>query len=135
LDILKNKAASYPEILNNDDTVFLETCALKNLVSYPQFISLNLVFQIYENATQQKITVKECNPQPFAYIPSLNMKTYDFSQKQSFKLKIDKVDQEQAKLALRVFVDFLKTEVETKKDVDTGMLYEPLLTHLLNIKY
>ena len=27
-----------------DDTVFLETCAIKNIISYPQFISLNLEF-------------------------------------------------------------------------------------------
>jgi len=36
------------------------------------------------------------------------------------------VTEEQAKLALRVLVDFLKGEAE-----QTGLTYEPLLTYLL----
>lgn len=45
IDILRKKAKKVAsEIQYMDDIVFLETCAIKNLISYPQFISLNLIF-------------------------------------------------------------------------------------------
>ena len=46
-----------------DDTVFLETCAIKNIISYPQFISLNLEFQLYEDATQRRIIPGKLYPE------------------------------------------------------------------------
>jgi hypothetical protein len=38
------------------------------------------------------------------------------------------------KLALRVFVDFVKEEIQEveSNDLDKSMQYEPLLTHLLS---
>ena len=48
LDILKKRAVRkhYNEIVDSDNIVFLETCAVLNLISYPTFISLNQVFQV-----------------------------------------------------------------------------------------
>lgn len=48
LDILKKRAVRkhYNEIVDSDNIVFLETCAVLNLISIPTFISLNQVFQV-----------------------------------------------------------------------------------------
>lgn len=39
--------------------------------------------------------------------------------------------EEQAKNALRVLIDFLKDEIETKRNQEASMKYEPLMTHLI----
>lgn len=51
-------------------------------------------------------------------------------------MKFEPIEISQVKLAFRIFVDFLKSEIETQKhkNLEHGMLYEPLLTHLLNSK-
>jgi hypothetical protein len=65
IDIIKKKAriSGFREVEYMDDTVFLETCAIKNIISYPQFISLNQVFQLYEDATQRRIIPGKLYPE------------------------------------------------------------------------
>lgn len=77
------------------------------------------------------------NPATFSYIPSVNGKPYDFSNKNSFKLMMEPITESQAKQALRIFVDFIKQEVESVKydDLESAMLFEPMLTHLLSMKH
>ena len=69
----------------------------------------------------------------FSYLPALHEASYHFSTKDSFKLRIDSIDEAQVKQVLRTFVDFLKAETESRqlKDVECGMIYEPLLSHLI----
>lgn len=123
----------------NDDLVFLEACATKNLISYPQFISLNIIFQIFENATQKRIQpapVYSSSVMSYSYMPTLHMSTYDFSTSDTFKGRIYEIDLKEAKQCLRIFVDFIKQEIQDhhKNDLEHLMMYEPLLTHLLNKK-
>lgn len=40
VDIIKKKTRSV-EIMATDDLVLLETCAIKNIITYPMFIQLN----------------------------------------------------------------------------------------------
>ena len=83
------------ESMLNDDVVFLETCATKNLISYPQFISLNIIFQIFENATQKRIEPAPVYPSSvmsYTYMPTLHMNTYNFSTSDTFKGRLDQID-------------------------------------------
>ena len=66
-------------------------------------------------------------------MPSLNSKPYDFSSPNSFTHKLNPIDMNQAKLALRIFVDFIKSEIELQKsnNLDHAMVYEPMLSHLM----
>jgi hypothetical protein len=76
IDVLKKKIGSrWGDLKCADDTVFLEACAVKNIISYPEFISVNLVLQSYEVATQQKTVpvswkVQSENPANYAYMPT-----------------------------------------------------------------
>lgn len=50
---------------------------------------------------------------------------------------MEPITESQAKQALRIFVDFIKQEVESVKydDLESAMLFEPMLTHLLSMKH
>lgn len=132
VDIIKKKTRSV-EIMSTDDLVLLETCAIKNIITYPMFIQLNQVFQMYEGSTQKRAEVSNINSSN-TYMPNVHRNNYSFSSKGNFSMKLEPIKESQVKLALRIFVDFLKSEIETQKDqnLDHGMLFEPLLTHLLN---
>lgn len=73
----------------------------------------------------------EENPSRFTYLPNYHNKTYDYSKKTSFKLTSENASEDQAKNSLRVLINFLKDEVETKRNQETSMKYEPLMTHLI----
>ena len=70
LDILRQKAAKkHAEIVYAENHVFLESCALHNLISYPTFISLSQIIGLQENATNKR-TVPAPTPASFAYLPA-----------------------------------------------------------------
>lgn len=50
LDILKRKIKKYnKELYSADDLVLLETCAIKGLINYSDFISLSNILQVSYN--------------------------------------------------------------------------------------
>ncbi len=47
---------------------------------------------------------------------------------------MESVDEGQARLALRVLVDYLKSEAEKRGSLEGAMQYEPMLSYLIGLK-
>eukprot|EP00347_Sterkiella_histriomuscorum_P020115 403339047 len=154
LDILKQKMRKYSkELHTSDEIVLLENCAIKGLISYPDFISLSNILQSFESATQKRIEPSEQIPyssHTYGYLPNNHMGTYDFSNPSSFKNCVTNLDSNNAKEALRILVDFIKNEVDQsnqnkyEKSIrntgrglsgnDASLKFEPFLTHLIELR-
>ena len=90
-DILRGKAGAR-EFVFSEPLVFLESCAVHNLISYPTFIALSQIVAMHEAACNKR-TVPAAAAS-YAYLPK--QPTYEYSSKQSHAHKMGEVTESQA---------------------------------------
>ena len=97
-----------------------------------------IIEQIYESATTKRVEMSDVLPLStfqYSYLAANNLQgLYDFSNKSAFQTKITPIEEKNAKEALRIVIDFLKTETENNEEDRKNMSYEPFLTKLIALK-
>ena len=123
----------------------VELCAIHHVISYPDFVqivqvinvsgplsdwmqNMDLVSQPSLSVTQSQMDC-QCDPEMMSkYIPQYRAGTqYNFSDARGFQTSVQSVSEQQGKRALRILVDFMKTETMKSNEAT----YEPLLSQLI----
>ena len=114
-----------------DNKVVLEIAAMKKFLTYAEYQSFTELLNISE---RQKVPeIQPVQSTLHSFLP--RQATYEFSSVHNFNMGktigLD-VTREEALLALRVLVDFMKTEVSERGKKND---YEPLFTQLIESKF